>query len=248
MKQLVATAALLLAACGSPQPKSEELAEEKPVPASVEKPAEPPPDTDTPLDRPPLELRFREGWNQHHHFGASGMHLSSEVVVYLHEGGAARVTDSGEHRTSELSNDWGYKEEKRIWDNAWHGRWKVDADSLVLELSPSKHDCKLHITDYGDRKSVKDCPQTPPTVSLECKAQQVDVAPTPLSRDEDRRPHDVWVCFPAQGADALGGSPPSWVFDKSACLRIATGFRGKGRSFSLCEEIDQKGANPPADQ
>lgn len=256
---------MALVACGSPQPKSEDVPAEKQVDTKVENPvsgpeaatlgaqAGPPIDTASiekaPLAQPPLTLRFREGWNQHHDFGASGMHLNSEVVIYLHQGGGVRVTDSGEHRTSELSNQWGYQEEKKVWDNAWHGTWKTEADKLILVLSPTKHECKLHVTDYGDQKSVKDCPEIPAVVHLECPAQQIDVKPEPLSRDEDKLPRKVWVCFPEEGAEAMGGSPTSWVLAEGACLRVSTGFRGKGRSFSVCGEVaDQNGANPPVDQ
>ena len=109
--------------------------------------------------------------------------------------------------------------------------------------------CTIHVTDYGDQKSKKDCPETPPRVRLECEAQRVDVAPTPAGREEDEKPHDVWICFPEQGADATGGSPPSWVFSESACLRVSTGFRGKGRSYSICEEpANQNGAKEAAAQ
>jgi hypothetical protein len=261
VKSLFTALVLLVAvACGSPQPTRETPGEDEPAAEPEGKTPEPKPappiapaiDTAVidaaQLNKPPLVLRFREGWNQHHAFGASGMHLSSEVVMHLHQGNGARVTDSGEHRTSELSRDWGYKEEKKVWDNTWHGTWKAEADSLDLQLAPTEHDCKVHVTDYGDQKSVEDCPKIPPSVRIECEVQRVEVAPTPLSPDEDREPRDVWVCFPAQGPDALGGSPPSWIFADDACIRVSTGFRGKGRSFSLCEDLDQKGAKLDAAQ
>lgn len=261
MKTSLFTAALLLASCGSPQPKSEEPLEHEPtasepeaaIPSAPEKPPAPAIDTaaidGSPLAEPPLVLRFEEGWNQHHQFGASGMHLDSEVVVYLHQGGGARINDAGEHRTSELSEQWGYREEKKVWDNAWHGTWTTEPDSLILELSPTKRVCTIHVTDYGDQKSTKDCPETPPRVRVVCDARQIDVAPTPLGREEDARPHDVWLCFPDEGAEALGGSPPAWVFSEQACIRISTGFRGKSRSYSSCgDDATQKGAKLEADQ
>jgi len=215
----------------------------------VDNPVSGPEEATAGLAKPPFTLRFAEGWNQHHDFGASGMHNNSEVVMYLHDNGRARVTDAGEHRTSELSNQWGYQEEERVWNNAWHGTWKTEADRMVFELEPTRRECVLNITDYGDQKSKKDCPELPARVSLECKVSQVDVAPNQVSREEDKQPHTVWVCFPEGGVKAMGGSSPSWVFAESVCLQISSGFRGKGRSFSVCEEDrDQNGAKPPADQ
>jgi hypothetical protein len=148
--------------------------------------------------------------------GAINTNNSSSIAVDLQAKGRAAVTANGtnkEHNLYSSASGSRNTDDTTAWTTTWKGTWAIAKDTLTLDLTLEKHDCKMEREEDGRVEPHGTCNTPSQTAKLTCATQKISI-------EKDAKAHDIegWACTPS-AKTGLAESGGTWMFGKKQCVK-----------------------------